>query len=213
MKIQINEIYKSIQGESSYSGIPCIFIRFTYCNLRCSYCDTEYAFYEGKDMTIEEILEKVESLDCNLVEITGGEPLLQDGCIELIKNLEKRDHTVLLETGGALPINKVSSKTHIILDIKCPSSKMDDKNYWKNIKELKKTDEVKFVIGDKADYNWSKKIITKYDLTKKCSILMSPVYDKIKPRKIVEWILKDNLEVRFQLQIHKEIWDKNTIGV
>tara|TARA_B100000029_G_scaffold484358_1_gene536465 strand:- start:717 stop:1358 length:642 start_codon:yes stop_codon:yes gene_type:complete len=213
MKIQINEIYKSIQGESSYSGIPCIFIRFTYCNLRCSYCDTEYAFYEGKDMTIEEILEKVESLDCNLVEITGGEPLLQDGCIELIKNLEKRNHTVLLETGGALPINKVSSKTHIILDIKCPSSKMDDKNYWKNIKELKKTDEVKFVIGDKADYNWSKKIITKYDLTKKCSILMSPVYDKIKPRKIVEWILKDNLEVRFQLQIHKEIWDKNTIGV
>ena len=213
MKIKINEIYKSIQGESSYSGIPCIFIRFTYCNLRCSYCDTEYAFYDGKNMTIEEILKKVKSLDCNLVEITGGEPLLQEGCIELIKNLEKRNHTVLLETGGALPINKVSSKTHIILDIKCPSSNMDDKNYWGNIKELKKTDEVKFVIGNKTDYNWSKKIITKYNLTKKCSILMSPVYDKIKPQKIVEWILKDNLEVRFQLQIHKEIWDKNTIGV
>ena len=164
-------------------------------------------------MTIKQILGKVESLNGNLVEKTGGESLLQDGCIELIKNLEKKNHTVLLETGGALPIKNVSLKTHIILDIKCPSSKMDDKNYWENIKHLKKTDEVKFVIGNKTDYNWSKRIISKYNLTTKCSILMSPVYNKINPKKIVEWILEDNLEVRFQLQIHKEIWDKDTVGV
>ena len=213
MKIKINEIYKSIQGESSFSGLPCIFIRFTYCNLRCSYCDTEYAFYEGKIKTIKQIIKKVDSLNCHLVEITGGEPLLQDGCVKLIKELEKNNYKILLETGGALSIKDIPSKTHIVLDIKCPSSEMQNKNYWKNMDYIKKSDEVKFVIGNKIDYNWSKKIISEYDLTKKCSILMSPVYNKIQPKKIVSWILEDNLKVRFQIQIHKEIWEKDTKGV
>ena len=213
MKIKINEIYQSIQGESSYSGLPCIFIRFTYCNLRCSYCDTEYAFHEGDEMSIQEILKKVNSYKYNLVEITGGEPLLQEGCVELISKLEKENKKVLIETGGALPIKKISSKTHIILDIKCPSSNMSDKNLWENINHLKKSDEVKFVIGNKEDYEWTKKIIEEYQLNQKCFILFSPVYNKIEPRKIVKWILKDNLDVRFQIQIHKEIWEDSTKGV
>ena len=213
MKIKINEIYYSIQGESSFSGLPCVFIRFTYCNLRCSYCDTEYAFYEGKEIKISEIIKKINSYKCNLVEITGGEPLIQEGCIELIKELQKLKKTVLIETGGSLPINKIPKKTHIILDLKCPSSNMEDRNLWSNIKYLNKKDEVKFVIGDLKDYKWSKKIINKYKLNKKCSILFSPLYGKIKPKKIVEWMLKDNIDGRFQIQLHKEIWDKDKRGV
>ena len=213
MKIKINEIYYSIQGESSFSGLPCVFIRFTYCNLRCSYCDTEYAFYEGKEIKISGIIKKIKSYKCNLVEITGGEPLIQKGCIELIKELQKLKKTVLIETGGSLPINKIPKKTHIILDLKCPSSNMEDRNLWSNIKYLNKKDEVKFVIGDLKDYKWSKKIINKYKLNKKCSILFSPLYGKIKPKKIVEWMLKDNINGRFQIQLHKEIWDKDKKGV
>jgi len=213
MKIKINEIYYSIQGESSYSGLPCIFIRFTYCNLRCSYCDTEYAFHQGNEMNISEIISKIKSYNCDLVEITGGEPLLQEGYIELINELEKQNKKVLIETGGALPIKNIPFKTHIILDIKCPSSKMSDKNLWENINHLKESDEVKFVIGDKDDYIWTKKIIKKYNLNNKCNILISPVYKKIQSAKIVEWILKDNLDVRYQIQIHKEIWDASKKGV
>ena len=164
MKLKINEIYYSIQGESSYSGLPCIFVRLTYCNLRCSYCDTEYAFYDGKDMTITDIIREIEKYDCNLIEITGGEPLLQENCIELINNLEKINKKVLIETGGALTIKNISKKAHIILDIKCPSSNMSDKNLWQNFNYLKKSDEIKFVIGDKADYIWMKKIITKHQV-------------------------------------------------
>jgi len=213
MKIKINEIYKSIQGESSFSGLPCTFIRFTYCNLRCSYCDTEYAFYEGDDMTVDEIIKEVDKLNCNLVEITGGEPLVQNGYIDLIKKLESKKYKVLIETGGALSIKNIPQNTHIILDLKCPSSNMQDKNLLENLDYIKSTDEIKFVIGDKNDYTWAKKVIKKYNLIKKTSILISPVYDKIKPKKIVDWILKDNLNVRFQLQIHKNIWDAETKGV
>ena len=213
MKIKINEIYYSIQGESSFSGLPCIFIRLTYCNLRCSYCDTEYAFYDGKDMSISEIIKKTNSFNCDLVEITGGEPLLQNGCIELIKELQKINKKVLIETGGSLPINNIPKKTHIILDLKCPSSKMENKNLWSNIKFLRTRDEVKFVIGDLTDYKWAKKVINKYNLNKKCSLLFSPLYNKIESKTIAEWILKDNLDVRFQIQLHKEIWDADKKGV
>ena len=188
MKIKINEIYYSIQGESSFSGLPCIFIRLTYCNLRCSYCDTEYAFYDGKDMSISEIIKKTNSFNCDLVEITGGEPLLQNGCIDLIKELQKINKKVLIETGGSLPINNIPKKTHIILDLKCPSSKMENKNLWSNIKFLRKKDEVKFVIGDLTDYKWAKKVINKYNLNKKCSLLFSPLYNKIESKTIAEWI-------------------------
>tara|TARA_B100001142_G_scaffold71623_2_gene72306 strand:+ start:36994 stop:37635 length:642 start_codon:yes stop_codon:yes gene_type:complete len=213
MNLKINEIYYSIQGESSYSGLPCVFIRLTYCNLRCSYCDTEYAFYEGKDISIKEIIRKVNSYKCNLVEITGGEPLLQKNCIELINQLEKNNKKVLIETGGSLPIKNISKNTHIILDLKCPSSNMESKNLWDNLDYIKKTDEIKFVIGNKTDYDWVKKIIKKHNLEKKCLLLISPVHDKIDKEKIINWILKDNLKIRFQIQLHKEIWDKDKKGV
>ena len=213
MSLKINEIYHSIQGESSYSGLPCVFVRLTYCNLRCSYCDTEYAFYEGKDMSIKQIIKKINSYKCNLVEITGGEPLLQKNCIKLINELEKNNKKVLIETGGSLSIQNISKKTHIILDLKCPSSNMENKNLWTNLDYIKKTDEIKFVVGNKADYEWTKNIIKKYDLENKCHLLISPVYDKIDNEKIINWILKDNLKIRFQIQLHKEIWDKDKKGV
>ncbi len=213
MSLKINEIYHSIQGESSYSGLPCVFVRLTYCNLRCSYCDTEYAFYEGKDMSIKQIIKKINSYKCNLVEITGGEPLLQKNCIKLINELEKNNKKVLIETGGSLSIQNISKKTHIILDLKCPSSNMENKNLWTNLDYIKKTDEIKFVVGNKVDYEWTKNIIKKYDLENKCHLLISPVYDKIDNEKIINWILKDNLKIRFQIQLHKEIWDKDKKGV
>jgi len=213
MSLKINEIYHSIQGESSYSGLPCVFVRLTYCNLRCSYCDTEYAFYEGKDMSIKQIIKKINSYKCNLVEITGGEPLLQKNCIKLINELEKNNKKVLIETGGSLSIQNISKKTHIILDLKCPSSNMENKNLWENLDYIKKTDEIKFVVGNKVDYEWTKNIIKKYDLENKCHLLISPVYDKIDNEKIINWILKDNLKIRFQIQLHKEIWDKDKKGV
>jgi len=213
VKIKINEIYKSIQGESSYSGLPCTFIRLTYCNLRCSYCDTEYAFHDGKDMEISKIIEKVNELNCNLVEVTGGEPLVQDGCINLLDALIKNNNKILLETGGALTIKNVPKNVRIILDIKCPSSNMSDKNLWSNLKLLKPSDEIKFVIGDKKDYLWTKEIIEKYNLTRNFNVLFSPVYNKIEPKSIVDWILKDDLDVRFQIQLHKSIWDAEKKGV
>ena len=213
MELKVNEIYKSIQGESTFSGLPCIFIRLTFCNLRCSYCDTEYAFYEGTDMQISDIIKKVNELSCNLVEVTGGEPLVQEGCIDLLESLISNGNKILIETGGALTIEKIPNEVTIILDIKCPSSDMCDKNLWSNIDLIKKTDEIKFVIGDKKDYEWSKNIIKEYKLLNKCTVLFSPVYDKMEAKNMVEWILKDNLNVRFQTQLHKSIWPHDTKGV
>ena len=213
MKLKINEIYYSIQGESSYMGKPCIFIRLTYCNLRCTYCDSEYTFHEGNDMSIDDIIDKIKKYSCKLVEVTGGEPLFQKNCIELLERLIKEKYEVLLETSGSLSLENVPEKVVNIIDFKCPSSKMIKKNLWDNINYIKKRDEVKFVIGDKEDYNWAKEKIVKYNLTKKCTILMSPVYDEIESKKIVEWILRDSLNVRFQIQLHKEIWEDKEKGV
>ena len=213
MKLKINEIYKSIQGESTYTGLPCTFIRLTYCNLRCSYCDTEYAFYEGEDIEIKDIISKVNTYTCNLVEVTGGEPLAQEGCIDLLEALIENGNQILLETSGSISIENIPQNVTIILDLKCPSSNMSDKNLLSNIKYIKKTDEIKFVIGNKKDYLWSKNIIKEHKLTNKCSVLFSPVFDKIKPQKIVKWILNDNLDVRFQMQLHKSIWEPDKQGV
>lgn len=213
MKLMINEIYHSIQGESSYTGQPCIFIRLTYCNLRCSYCDSEYTFHEGKELTINEIMRKIKKYSCNLVEVTGGEPLFQKNCIFLLQRLIKEKYDVLLETSGSLSIQEVPEKVVNIIDFKCPSSMMMKKNLWENIKYIKDKDEVKFVIADKEDYNWAKEKIKQYNLTKKCTVLMSPAYDEIESKKIVEWILKDKLNVRFQIQLHKEIWEPDKKGV
>ena len=213
MNLKINEIYFSVQGESSYSGLPCIFIRLTYCNLRCTYCDSEYSFYDGEKMKIDEILKEIKKYSCNLVEVTGGEPLLQKNCINLLNELIKNKYDVLLETSGSLSISDVPNKVINIIDFKCPSSKMDSKNMWDNINYLKKNDEIKFVIGDRNDYEWTKQKIKEFGLNQICDILISPVYGQIEPKEIVNWMLEDNLKVRFQIQIHKEIWPADKKGV
>ena len=213
MILKINEIYHSIQGESSFTGLPCIFVRLTYCNLRCSYCDSEYTFYEGTDMSIDEILNKIKSYSCKLVEVTGGEPLVQKGCINLLKKLVDLDYKVLLETSGSLTIKDVPKEVINIIDFKCPSSNMKKKNLWENINYLKLDDEVKFVIGNREDYDWAKNKIKKYNLTNTCKVLMSPTYKEIEPKMITEWILEDNLNIRFQVQLHKEIWPEEERGV
>ncbi len=209
----INEIFHSIQGESSHAGLPCVFIRLTYCNIRCTYCDSEYAFYEGKEMTMDEIVEKVKSFGCNLVEVTGGEPLFQSNIHVLLKQLCDVGFEVLLETGGSLSVAEVDTRVKCVIDFKCPSSNMVKKNLWENVNHLKPIDEVKFVIGDRVDYDWAKQHIEQYGIDKRCSILMSPVFGKIESVQIAEWILADKLKIRFQLQMHKFIWHPETRGV
>lgn len=211
--IKINEIYKSIQGESSKAGLPCVFVRLTYCNLRCTYCDSEYAFYDGKEMSISQIIDEVKKYNCKLVEITGGEPLFQNESIDLMKELCDEGFDVMLETSGSLSIKDIDARVKIIMDLKCPSSKMMKKNLYENIEFLKPTDEIKFVIGNREDYDWSKKIISDYRLNEKCEILFSVVFEQLKPVTLVEWILEDNLNVRYQLQMHKYIWDPKQKGV
>ena len=211
--LKVNEIFKSIQGESTHSGLPCIFIRLTYCNLRCTYCDTEYAFHEGNDMSIKDILDHIKPMKTKLVEVTGGEPMLQDNTIPLMQELLKNNYDVLLETSGAISLKNVPKKVKKIVDFKCPSSSMSDKNLWSIIDELNDKDEIKFVIGDFKDYEWAKSKIDKYDLDKKWVVLFSPVFGKISLEKLANWILKDNLNVRLQLQMHKYIWDPDKRAV
>ena len=213
MSLKINEIYYSVQGESTHSGCPCIFIRLTYCNLRCSYCDTEYAFYDGKDMEITDIMSEIKQWDCNLVEVTGGEPLFQEECIDLLNELVNSNYEVMLETGGSLSISDVPKKVVKIVDFKCPSSRMVKKNLWSIVDDLQAHDEVKFVIGNREDFDWAKDRITEYSLDKICTLLFSPTFGEIDPQQIVEWILAENLPVRMQLQMHKMIWSPEEKGV
>jgi len=213
MSLKINEIYYSVQGESTHAGRPCIFIRLTYCNLRCSYCDTEYAFYDGKDMEITYIMSEIKRWDCNLVEVTGGEPLFQDECIDLLNELVNSNYEVMLETGGSLSISDVPKKVVKIVDFKCPSSGMVKKNLWSIVDDLQAHDEVKFVIGNREDFDWAKDRITEYSMDKICTLLFSPTFGEINPQQIVEWILAENLPVRMQLQMHKMIWSPEEKGV
>jgi len=213
LKLKINEIFYSIQGESSYMGKPCVFIRLTYCNLHCSYCDTKYAFFEGVDMTLNEIINQVSSYRCNLVEITGGEPLLQKNVLPLMNMLCDLDYDVMLETGGHIDISAVDKRVKKIMDLKCPSSGEVEKNYWPNIKQLMPSDEVKFVIGNREDYVWAKKVIEDHLLNDRSKILFSPIFDKIEYSQLAKWILEDHLDVRMQLQLHKFIWPLDTRGV
>jgi 7-carboxy-7-deazaguanine synthase len=211
--LKINEIYYSLQGESTKAGLPCVFIRLTYCNLRCTYCDTEYAFYEGSDKSIDEIIEEVAKYNCRLVEVTGGEPLVQSEVLPLMEKLCNLGYEVLIETGGSLPIENIDKRVKVIMDLKCPSSKMMKKNRYENIEFLKPIDEVKFVIGSREDYDWSKSIIEKYNLIGKCELLFSIVFGDLTPLTMAEWIIEDNLQVRFQLQMHKYIWKPDERGV
>jgi 7-carboxy-7-deazaguanine synthase len=214
LTLTVNEIYRSIQGESTWAGLPCVFVRLTFCDLRCSYCDTAYAFYEGTKMTLPEIIERVRAFDCPLVEITGGEPLIQRNVLPLMKELCDSGKTVLIETSGAHDISEIDARVHRIMDLKTPGSGESERNRYENIAYLTKRDEVKFVIGSGEDYLWSKQKIAEFDLTNRCgTVLFSPIFGRIDPREIVEWMLQDNLRVRFQLQIHKFIWSPEAKGV
>lgn len=209
----VNEIYVSLQGESSHAGLPCVFVRLTGCNLRCTWCDTEYAFYEGKRRSVDDVVQEVESHEVRLVEITGGEPLLQKGCVTLAARLQEKGKIVLVETSGAQPINVLPAGVIRIMDLKCPSTGECDKNDWDNIAHLNAKDEVKFVIGDRADYDWARQIMERHQLPQRCLVLISTVFGAIEPRIVADWMLQDRLEARFQLQMHKYIWDPVARGV
>lgn len=211
--LKINEIFYSIQGESLQSGKPCIFIRLTYCNLRCSYCDTEYAFFEGNEMSISEILQNVKQYPCKLVEITGGEPLIQKNVLILMRLLCDQGYDVMIETAGHLDISVIDRRVKRIMDIKCPSSGESTKNRWSNIQHLQQTDEVKFVVGSDDDLEWARNIIDTYDLCNRCPVLFSPVFNKMNYRRLAEWVLRSQLPVRMQIQLHKLIWEPDRRGV
>lgn len=217
--LMVNEIFHSIQGESSFAGRPCVFLRLTYCNLRCSYCDTEYAFYQGEPLDIDDVLAAIHSYDCPLIEITGGEPLLQEPVFNLMRRLCDDGLEVLLETGGSRSVAEVDPRVHKIVDMKCPSSNMSHKNLLANLGYLSERDELKFVIGTRGDYEWSLKLLRKHpELSAVGAILLSPVYGKIPPVRIVDWMLADRLQkefpnIRFQTQMHKAVWPPDMRGV
>ena len=221
----INEIFRSIQGESTWAGLPCVFVRLTGCHLRCGYCDTEYAFHEGRRMGIDAVLAEVRRLGGDLVEVTGGEPLLQPAVYPLMTGLCDRGHTVLVETSGACDIGACDARVVRIMDIKTPGSGEADRNDWANIERLNRRDQVKFVLTDRADYQWAKDVIARHDLAERVhAVLLSSVH--VQPageqlpgspglplRDLAEWVLADHLPVRIQTQLHKLIWDPTTRGV
>ncbi|MDD2725517.1 MAG: 7-carboxy-7-deazaguanine synthase QueE [Methylovulum sp.] len=204
--LRITEIFHSLQGEANTVGLPTVFIRLTGCPLRCVYCDTAYAFTGGKKMTIADILGEVEQYACRYVTVTGGEPLAQAACHELLNHLADKGHHVSLETSGALDVSGVDGRIIKVMDLKTPSSGELDKNLYSNIAHLTAQDQVKFVIGNDADYEWSKAILTQYDLPQHCQILFSPIAEQQNPTELAEKILRDRLPVRFQIQLHKLLW-------
>lgn len=204
--LRIFEIFHSLQGESSRVGLPTVFVRLTGCPLRCGYCDTEYAFHGGASQTLDEILQEVAKYQAKYVCVTGGEPLVQKGCHDLLKALCDLGYSVSLETSGAMDISHVDPRVSIIMDIKTPGSGEEGKNLWANIPHLKAKDEVKFVLADRADYDWAKQVLAKYALTEKSPVLFSPVYKTLPPADLAQWVLEDHLPVRMQLQLHKILW-------
>jgi 7-carboxy-7-deazaguanine synthase len=212
--LTINEIFYSVQGESSYAGRPCVFVRLTACDLRCSWCDTSYAFYEGSKRSLDSVLAEVDAYQCPLVEVTGGEPLLQADVYPLMESLLARGRTVLLETGGHRSTARVPAGVVTILDVKCPGSGESEKNDWTNLERLQPHDEVKFVIKDRTDYEYARDVIARHDLARRAAAIhFSPVHGVMDARTMAEWVLADNLPVRVQLQLHKYIWDPATRGV
>ncbi len=214
MQLDICEIFFSLQGESTYAGLPCVFIRLSGCNLNCTYCDTLYAKTESFPMDLDDIIKRIKSYNCNLVEITGGEPLLQTSTIDFISELIKKKYKVLLETNGSISIKNIPVDCIKIMDIKCPSSKENHNNLKENLKYLTSEDELKFVIGTREDYEFAKAFIIKekFDVVLE-KIHFSPVFSSIKPETLAGWIIDDRLNVRLSLQMHKLIWDKDKRGV
>jgi 7-carboxy-7-deazaguanine synthase len=212
--LHLIEIFRSVQGETSFTGLPTTFIRLAACNLRCSWCDTSYSFGRGIPFTLEEILTQVESYGCRHICVTGGEPLLQANVLPLMDQLCEKGYIVSLETGGSLSTKEVNKHVRIILDVKCPGSQMHSKNLWANMDHLRFHDQVKFVIQDSDDYQYAKDICSRYQLFDKVSeVLYSPVFGVLHPQELVKWILEDRLPVRLNLQIHKFIWSPETKGV
>jgi 7-carboxy-7-deazaguanine synthase len=212
--LTINEIFYSVQGESTFAGRPCVFVRLTACDLRCSWCDTPYAFHEGSKRPIEEVLQEVDAHACPLVEVTGGEPLLQDGVYPLMESLLQRGKTVLLETGGHRSTARVPAGVITILDVKCPGSGESGRTCWENLDRLRPHDEVKFVVLDRADYEFARDVITRLALADRAgAVHLSPVHGVLDPKTLSEWVLADRLPARVQLQLHKYIWSPETRGV
>jgi 7-carboxy-7-deazaguanine synthase len=213
--MRITEIFYSIQGESSFAGLPCAFVRLTWCNLRCTWCDSEYTFTGGSEMTIEEVIEKLRGFGCKLVEITGGEPLVQKReCCDLVSRLCDLGYTVLVETGGSLDAGVLDPRAIKILDVKCPGSGEADRNHWANLEQLNPHDEIKFVIKDHADFEYALDVIKKYRLDEReSSVLFSPVWGSVELMNLASWLLQSGIRGRMQLQMHKYIWGAETRGV
>jgi len=212
--LTINEIFYSIQGESTHAGRPCVFVRLTACDLRCSWCDTPYAFYEGRKMPLDEVVQQAEAYNCPLIEITGGEPLLQEEVYPLMDRLLMSGHTVLLETGGHIDISRVPAAVVKVIDVKCPGSGEAERNRWENLERLQSHDQVKFVIRDRGDYEFARGALCRHQLDRKCAaVLFSPVHEVLEPKILSEWVLQDRLPVRVQLQLHKYIWGPDVRGV
>jgi 7-carboxy-7-deazaguanine synthase len=212
-KLLISEIFRSIQGESTQTGRLCSFIRLTGCNLRCVWCDTAYAFEGGEELALEEIVARVESHRTRLVLVTGGEPLAQSGVHELMAALLARDMEVMIETGGSLDIGGIDSRVRIVLDLKCPGSGMEARNRWENLDRLKPSDEIKFVLAGQEDYRWARRVVRERSLRERFTVLFSPVHGVLSNRSLAEWMLEDHLDVRMQIQLHKQIWPPGTRGV
>ena len=212
-RVKINEIFYSLQGESTFAGRPCVLIRLTGCRMRCAWCDSEYSFYAGDWRSLGDVLEETASHGCPLVEVTGGEPLLQPGCLPLLTRLADAGYEVLLETGGGLDISGVDPRVRRIVDVKCPGSGEAEANRWENLRLLTPRDEVKFVLAGEEDYLWARDLVLRERLAERCPVHFSPVWGSVEPRRLGEWILRDRLPVRLQLQLHKLLWGADAVGV
>jgi len=209
----VHEIYRSIQGESTFAGLPCVFVRLTACLARCSWCDTPHAFKEGALVPCASVLEQVHAFGCPLVELTGGEPLLQPEAFSLMATLADRGLTVLVETSGLVSVEDVDPRIHVIMDLKCPDSGECENNLWSNLALLKPSDQIKFVIASRRDFDWTAEAIRQHSLDRRFTVLLSAVFDRVKPLDLVEWLLESRLQVRMQLQLHKYIWPVDARGV
>jgi 7-carboxy-7-deazaguanine synthase len=217
--LRITEIFHSVQGESTWAGLPCTFIRLTGCPLRCVWCDTEYSFHGGEKLSLDDIITRTEQIGTRLVEITGGEPLIHRNAFVLAERLLDRGFTVLVETSGAIDIAPLDPRTHRIMDLKCPGSGEASRNLWSNLDHLTPRDEVKFVITNRADYEWARDVIREHRLDERVesgtlrALLFSPVWESMDFKELAEWVLEDRLPVRYQIQLHKIIWGANVHGV
>lgn len=212
-QLLIHEIYRSVQGESTFAGLPCVFVRLAVCNSRCVWCDTPHAFHQGQPFGLEDVLEQVAAFHSPLVEITGGEPLVQDEVHPLMTRLADQGLTVLLETSGALDVSGVDRRVHIIMDLKCPDSGECAGNCWANLEHLKPSDQIKFVIASQRDFDWAVETIRQHDLQSRFEVILSPAFGLVEPLQLTTWLLDSGLQVRMQLQMHKYIWEPSTRGV